>query len=755
MIKNYNPRIVLLTLIFVIFTFSSLSPLINVNGQGNKFLNTNQQFNMIESTFIQNGHQNAKSFDITLPSSLWAVKSVELNFTDIQFKPKTVIYENMTNGTNYHIWMQHPVQKVYAVAVQVNLTNPTTIYGAFIYANKSDSTIETIEVQIRGYDTVFNRPNGTIYASSDFNVSLALNWYFQDFITSITLPKGNYFLVINGSIMIDPDSDFYWYSNSVGSIDPTLKVLQYKDSWTDGTNGIPLFKLLQKVNIPIYPEDISMEVKVDQDNYTVSNGSSEGQGYLKLSGMNYYPNSDSLSLSVFNNVSTTLIFNASSNIELEKLLISSANLKLTENQPSQWTLTPTILRTSSNCSVRFQYPRSWENISIYKNSINITSQVIIDKVSNKLIIPNGTISGTSNWEIRASSPLITFDLNVPITEFKIGDELIFALAGTPLNGNYTFILYDITDVALAPILKQIPPDDGGFRFPIPTNFHEGNYRAVVFWNNATDGGVTSQLFSFVLPAPTTPDNTLLIIIGLIIGISSIAGILAYVGYKKISKKRDYTLETILTKCVDVSNINLIIIMDKNSGIDLFSRSYSGKKIDSTLVAGFLQAIRNFGTEISADSKDSRTIKLEYKDSILLMNEFVNLRVIISMKDNPSKNFIYAVDDLAYDIYKNYGEEIDNFRGNVKKYRGIDQLIEKHLGVSFILPLKVMISDDQKLTIAEKNMVEKALTLMEDHNMDTLYSLYLLPENECSPKDYRTIRSLIEKGVFKPIYKDST
>ncbi|MCJ7649729.1 MAG: hypothetical protein MUP85_14025, partial [Candidatus Lokiarchaeota archaeon] len=282
------------------------------------------------------------------------------------------------------------------------------------------------------------------------------------------------------------------------------------------------------------------------------------------------------------------------------------------------------------------------------------------------------------------------------------------------------------------------------------NFHEGIYRAVVFWNNLTDGGVKSQLFSFVLPPLTTPDNTLLIIIGLIIGISSVAAIFAYVGYKKISKKRDYMLETILTKCVDVSNINLIIVMDKNSGIDLFSRYYSGKTMDPTLVAGFLQAIRNFGTEISADSQDSRTIKLEYKDSILLMNEFVNLRVIISMKENPSKNFMYAVDDLAYDIYKNYGDEIDNFKGNVKKYRGIDQLFEKHLGVSFILPMKVMISDDQKLTLAEKHMVEKALTMMKDHNMDTLYSLYLLPENECSPKDYRTIMNLIQKGVFKPI-----
>ncbi|MHA1982403.1 MAG: hypothetical protein ACTSXN_15090 [Promethearchaeota archaeon] len=748
MSSKFKLRILIFTLVLTILTLSSFSSLLNVNGQENKSLDVTHQFHMLESSFIKNDHQNANDFDITLPSSLWTVKSMELNFTDIQFTPNTEIYEDTTDGINYYkIWYQNPVTKLYGVAVQINLTNPTTIYGAYIYANYKVGTTETIKIQIRGNDATFNRPNGTIYASSDFNVSDSEEWYWQDL--PVSLSKGSYFLVINGSIIgTDSDPEFYWYSNAINPINPTLKVLDYYESWENGTSGIPLFKLVQKENTPVYPEDISMEVEIGQDNYTVSNGPSEGKGYLKLSGLNYYPNSDFLNLSVFNNISNTLLFNASSFIGLEKISTFSANLRITENQPNQWTLTPTILRTSDNCCVQFEYPRSWENISIYKNSINITSQVIIDE--GYLIITNKTISGTSDWEIKATSPLINFDLNVPITAFKIGDELIFALTGTPPNGNYTFILYDITDVALEPILKQIPPDNEGFSFSIPTDFHEGNYRAVVFWNNLTDGGVKSQLFELVLPSPTTPDNTLLIMIGLIIGITSAVAIFAYVAYKKIFSKREYSLELILNKCVDVSNINLIIIMDKNSGIDLFSRSFSGKKIDPTLVSGFLQAIRNFGAEISEASQDSRTLKLEYKDSILLMNEFVNLRVIVSMKENPSKNFVYSVDDLAYDIYKNYGDEIEKFRGNVKKFRGIDQLIEKHLGVSFILPMKVMVTDDQKLTFAEKQMVDKALTLMEDHDMDTIYSLYLLPENECSPKDYKTILNLIQKGVFKPI-----
>jgi len=79
----------------------------------------------------------------------------------------------------------------------------------------------------------------------------------------------------------------------------------------------------------------------------------------------------------------------------------------------------------------------------------------------------------------------------------------------------------------------------------------------------------------------------------------------------------------------------------------------------------------------------------------------------------------------------------------------ETLLEKHLGMSFVHPMKVIVSDKQKLSIAEKQMVEKALAIMEDHGTDTIYSLYLLPENECSPKDYKTIVNLIQKGVFQP------
>ena len=728
-----------------------LMPL-NVKCQVNKFLDIPQSFDMLERSTIQNEHLNAQNFDISLPSSLWTVNSINLNFSRIQFAPKNQTYEDKFYQDNYYeIYWQNNIIKRYMVAVQFNLDTPSTIFGAFLYSRKSQNTTETISVQIRGSDPVSETPNSTLYANSDFSVSSTPNWYFQDFSSPVELPKGNYFFILNGLIVIgNKTENFFWYSNNNDPINPSIKVLEYVNSWIPGTQGIPLFKLLKKVNVPIYPEEIFMKVEINEVNHTIFNGVSEGQGFLELSNVDFYPNSDFLNFIVSNNVSSTLIFNATSTLEIKKLLNAPTTLRITENQPNRWTLMPTILKTSDNCSVRFNYPINWEKIVLYRDDVDITSQVIVDEVNKYIFIPNEIITHDSDWEIKAESPRFNFSLNVPKTEFEIGKELLFALSGTPQEGNYTFILYDIADVALEPIVKQIPPDDGRFSFSIPEDFYEGDYRAVIFWNNLTDGGVTSQIFTFIsYPYIPPPDLGPLILTLLIVGISVAVAAAFYIIYKKFKNIREYTLEKILTQCVDVSNINLIIVMDKNSGIDLFSRSFSGKKVEPTLISGFLQAISKFGAEISEEAQESRTLKLEYKDSILLMNEFVNFRIIISMKENPSRNFLFLIDDLAFDIYKNYGEKIDNFRGNLNKFQGIDRLVEKHLGVSFILPLKVVLPKDQKLSLSERQMVEKASDLLKSLNTKTFYSLHLLPENECSPKDYKTIVNLIQKGVFQP------
>ena len=134
----------------------------------------------------------------------------------------------------------------------------------------------------------------------------------------------------------------------------------------------------------------------------------------------------------------------------------------------------------------------------------------------------------------------------------------------------------------------------------------------------------------------------------------------------------------------------------------------------------------------------------------MQTEFVNLKLIITLKENPSANFKFIMEDLAYDIYNQYGDEIDKFAGILKPFQNMSALIEKHLNVSFLSQLKIAENPKIKLSMSEKEMVGKARTFMKENNFTYFYSLYLLPENTASPKDYQTIFNLIEKGIFQPI-----
>ncbi|MFX1288871.1 MAG: hypothetical protein ACFFFY_09995, partial [Promethearchaeota archaeon] len=158
--------------------------------------------------------------------------------------------------------------------------------------------------------------------------------------------------------------------------------------------------------------------------------------------------------------------------------------------------------------------------------------------------------------------------------------------------------------------------------------------------------------------------------------------------------------------------------------------------------------------ISEAAKESRTLTIEYKDSIVMQTEFVNLKLIVTLKEYPSPNFKFVMEDLAYDIYKHYGEEIDKFTGILKPFRNMNELIEKHLHVSFLSPLKIVENPKIKLSKSEKEMVDKARTFMKENNFTYFYALYLLPDNAFTPKDYQTIFDLIEKGIFQPTEKEN-
>ena len=166
------------------------------------------------------------------------------------------------------------------------------------------------------------------------------------------------------------------------------------------------------------------------------------------------------------------------------------------------------------------------------------------------------------------------------------------------------------------------------------NPQKGIYKAFVYLCNGTDAGIQSEQFEISIPpVPFKMEPWMIFVIILITVAISGAGIISYRTIKSMRSKQFEKKQKLYDSCIDILNLDYIMVTDKKSGLNVYSQNLSEKTIDATLISGFLQAIHSFGIELIKVEDQSQTIKLEYKDSIILMSEFVNIRLILIMKKN--------------------------------------------------------------------------------------------------------------------------
>jgi hypothetical protein len=719
---------------------------------GEDSIEISKEFTLMEYSKTIGTYYNISDIDFELPSSTWEIDSIEFNFTNVEFGLEVKTIED----TPVDMVTIEKFDNNYGYGVQVEIDDPTIIYGVLLYGNNESSEDLPLYVRIHGYDNITNSPNNTVYGTPillNMSYSLTPLWHFQTFSNPIYLSRGNYYLVIDGaSIGESPKSFYNWYFNNSLPNYPELYISEYNGiSWTSGVQGTPfLHKFIQKINSSFFPEEINMTVEFDGNSFQISNGDHPGKGYLKKTDISYRPNDKDVKIKIKNNRTTTLDFNLNYSIDINNEILAPSLLEIQYNSSNLWSVLPNIERFSNNQTVRFQYPDNWDTIVVLKNQLDITSQVDFDLLNNILIIPNATIENGAEWEILAYSSSIDFNLNVIRTEFLGGQELQFSI-GSPLrDGTYEFRLIDPFGSVEYQATITLPIDDNLFSYDIPTNILEGEYIAYIYWYNQTDAGVQSEIFYLSPPLTiSSQDFPIFFVLGIVLIGSSIVGGSGYITIKKVKNRQHDKMRLIFEKCSDVMNLEYVIVLDKNSGIDVYSEAFGEKEVDATLISGFLQAIQNFGSEVLGREKDSRTFKVEYRKSIIIMAEFVNLRLIVIMKESPTKNFLYAVESLAYDIYRDYGNKFDNFNGVLTEFKGIKKLLEYHLKIALLYPLKINYAYKIKLNPEEKEMMQRAISYLHNSDDTYFYVRKLFADNVCSPKEYEIILNLIQKGVFTP------
>jgi hypothetical protein len=435
---KYRLSLALLTLIIFLGLFYNIS---NSNAQGQEFsVELPNQYPILEYTDKFGQNINTKIVNISLPLSTWNITDIALNFTDIKlFQEIKTIEDNPINYLSISKFR-------HCLAVQINITEPTTLFATQIYIANYSSIYTKIYIQLNQYNSITQKPSNIIPETQiELNISSTTtpNWYTQKFPSPIELPIGTYCLVLNGTnIGTAPQPYYRWFNNIENSTYPDLFIWEYSTGvWGTGQeNRTFLYKLVQRVNRSYNPEDINMTIRVNEDNYPITNGTEVGTGKVNINDINFNPNSDLLSLTVQNSQSLDLYYNISFYAKYKNSFFSSGQVKIEEDSSNKWQINPQINRVFNNYSIEFIYPKSWFNLTVFRDGENKTAEIIFS--DNSLKILDSSILPGSTWLITANSPNIDIDLNFPYTSWKTGQELEFSLEEPVIPGTYTFKLYN-------------------------------------------------------------------------------------------------------------------------------------------------------------------------------------------------------------------------------------------------------------------------------------------------------------------------
>ena len=731
---------------FLVMSFSSfLINLAPVKAHiDSAFLKQYTGFSYLQSIENKGEMFNTSELEISLPSSSWNLTYFEANFTDIFLNQELISIED--HPTDFYT-----LQKFQPLlAVQINITEPTIIYSVDIYADVIEPSINPLYIQINGFDIPTQKPNNTIiYDPVQLNISSDTGWHRQTFSNPSTLTPGYYTLVIDGSgIGNAPQPLYRWFTNKENSTYPDLMIWTNNGlSWSTGVkNQTFLHKFIQKTTEVINPEDLDMQLELNGDSYAISNGLSPGTGNITIKDINFSSLNTMLNIPITTNKTIELVFDCSYYIKLINQFTTFGSVIIDFDNENSWNATFIVDKLLLNNSITFYCPSNWHNISVFQNNVNISALVDFNDLENSITLTDEILIDNAEVVITANSLNYGFNLDIRSTDFNLDQELMFSVYN-PEPGNYTLVLYNSLGYSLADSIQTIyyPVDVNLFSYHIPANAKEGEYHAYVYFFDGFNAGIKVASFNIHIPLIVT---FFIILISIVAGISAIAS--SYVVIKKYKKKREASKNAIHDKFNDILNLNHVMISERKSSLNVYEQTFVAKKIDTSLVSGFLSAIRSFGIELTDAEDTTQTIKLEYKDSKILMSEFKDFRIVLIMNDIPSPSFLESLKKLSHDIEAKYGKLLESFRGNIQPFGGIEELLKIDLSTSFLYPLNIAKTIKLKVNQLEKNMIMRARNQMKKRNSNYFYISYLIEDKSWDPKDIEVLFSILEKKIFQPV-----
>lgn len=289
----------------------------------------------------------------------------------------------------------------------------------------------------------------------------------------------------------------------------------------------------------------------------------------------------------------------------------------------------------------------------------------------------------------------------------------------------------------------------------------------------------STNFSFIIsitdPIPPPPNSDLpwyILLIGyILIAVVGILGIFSIRNYVIIPKKRKK--ESILLaktqKYKDVMNIEVLLIANRNSGLQIYSKSYSlFQNYKNELLSGFIQAITLVSKEIigkeSKERKKIESAKLKSREKIIefdfkyfnfLISEFKELRIIFILKEKASERFKEKITEFLSILYSQVSDEIEDWDGDLSTlHKIITPLVQNHFQLYYREEFKInpsidpyRISKEMDLNKMEKRVFNVISSLTQNQNKFYLEDANRNVHEKNQDKIIEALEMLIEKNII--------
>ena len=372
------------------------------------------------------------------------------------------------------------------------------------------------------------------------------------------------------------------------------------------------------------------------------------------------------------------------------------------------------------------------------------------------VIDTSDLGALGLYTIVISSYKIGFENSTFLLEINLGENTVLQRLGSDssivINQNSTITFYyysevdeegitgatmtvNITNSNYYSVTETSP---GTYSVFIDTTFLDstGTYR-LIFEFSAPGYESQTHIYQFNIVNPPPPPGTnplfyLIIIIS--IAVIAILGALSIRSYVILPRKRrkEADLLSRTQKFKDIENIQAIVAIHKDSGIPLYTKSYSIlEKHKKEIFAGFIQAIITVGEEmvgkreegkelVAIDEEDGtrRILELDFKYFYCLICDRQDLRIIFILTERASDRLKNQISDLSLGAMLELSEQIGNWDGAIHEFEEkFPPIVKNYIDLSYKEPFTVNSAD-----FIARLRKEGSLSSMEIRILNVVYSI---------------------------------